>query len=68
MLPLHHRDIGAPIRIRTADLHITNVLLYQLSYRGETYFTFLSIFGSSQTISFSTKAGKNFQPKLFQYL
>ena len=28
---------GAPTRTRTADLLITNQLLYQLSYRGETW-------------------------------
>ncbi len=27
-------DCGAPTRTRTADLLITNQLLYQLSYRG----------------------------------
>lgn len=27
---------GAPIRIRTADPLITNQMLYQLSYRGNT--------------------------------
>ena len=29
---------GAPARIRTADLLITNQLLYQLSYKGYSIF------------------------------
>ena len=34
LLPYFFKRIGAPTRTRTADLLITNQLLYQLSYRG----------------------------------
>ena len=34
---------GAPTRTRTADLLITNQLLYQLSYRGINFYFYLSL-------------------------
>ena len=36
------RMIGAPTRTRTADLLITNQLLYQLSYRGTVWANLVS--------------------------
>ena len=37
---------GAPTRTRTADLLITNQLLYQLSYRGKRYYSLVDITGN----------------------
>ena len=39
-------DCGAPTRTRTADLLITNQLLYQLSYRGKRFKLYLEISGN----------------------
>ena len=48
---------GAPARIRTADLLITNQLLYQLSYKGVSFF--------KQLLGYITN--KNFNTLFFTY-
>ena len=53
---------GAPARIRTADLLITNQLLYQLSYKGITFNTTLKFLREKNfwVYGFDAKSEKNF--------
>ena len=50
---------GAPTRTRTADLLITNQLLYQLSYRGTGDATF-AIFTDFMQVLFRSFSQENF--------